>query len=369
MKKLNVLYCYFIHCLGGKETDFQFVEKQLKDTFNKVFINGDEKETNNVIYCYRSSSNSGFLTAAKTPLGTWIENDYNEYTRTFENNFITELKSYKEKYNNNNENEFELNIYITIVGHSIGGNVGRAVIARLYSPLTKNNQKFDNYFEWMKKENPFISDIKPCSYVSINSPHLGSLIAKSKSTENVMKKTERFFVRTACNSLLGKIGKELAFGDDISNSILPGIDRKISKYLLVNNCCPEAMDALAKFPNRTLFSNIRYDMQVKYCSAMGCLETPLPLLLEKEKDVLVPDNEYDARIVMYSGFNEGSELEYYQKELFNEVISKDFYYKNTKYVPSLDIDAQIKNALNNKRKYSLINEDTKENHLEKYGKS
>ncbi|KAG4081665.1 hypothetical protein H8356DRAFT_1757322 [Neocallimastix lanati (nom. inval.)] len=95
------------------------------------------------------------------------------------------------------------------------------------------------------------------------------------------------------------------------------------------------MDALAQFPNRTLFSFLRHDLQ--------------------EKSLLIPDNQNDIRIVMISGFEKGPELDFYKKELFNEALSKGFYYNNTKIVPSPDIDAQIQRAL--KMKFSKFNEE------------
>ncbi|KAG4084886.1 hypothetical protein H8356DRAFT_1435814 [Neocallimastix lanati (nom. inval.)] len=354
MKKLNVLYCYFIHCLGGKKTDFQFVKKQTEETFEKVFINKDNEKVSNVISCYCSSVNSGYIAAAKTPLEVMIDNDFMEYTQHFETNFMEELKFYHNKYLQEDK-DLELNVYITIVGHSIGGNIARGIITKLYSTFSKN-EIYKNYFEYIKQKNSFISNIQPCSFVSICSPHLGSLTANSKKSDSFFKKAEKFVVRNACSSVLGGIGKELVFQDNqLKNTKLPKIHENTSKNLLIDHCNPKAMDALAQFPNRTLFSFLRHDLQVKYCSAMGCLETPLPYLLKKEKSLLIPDNQNDIRIVMISGFEKGPELDFYKKELFNEALSKGFYYNNTKIVPSPDIDAQIQRAL--KMKFSKFNEE------------
>jgi len=123
-------------------------------------------------------------------------------------------------------------------------------------------------------------------------------------------------------------------------------EEQLSKYALINNCSKKAMADLGRFPNRTLTAHLRNDVQVKYCSAMGCIETPYPHLYKHEKERLVNDKINDVRIVMYSGFGEGSELDFYKKEIFNEKVSPKFYYDNTtKYIPDIDIDEQIKNAL------------------------
>jgi len=379
MKKLNVLSCYLIHGLGGENKDFTAVQQNLEKTFEQLFKKDDDNEVSNIINCYRTSANSGMKSTF--PLETMFENEFNEYIKYFEDTLIKDLKSNESKYNKFEDVDCE--IYISFSGHSLGGNVARGLITKLYSMYTKDNENYENYFEYIKKEYSFIKAVKPCSYLSLSSPHLGSLVSAPNETSKFIKKLEKKVVKSFINIVIGDVGKQLTFQDDkivsktdnkdTQNNSDTTKDKQPSKYSLINCCNKESMDALARFPNRTLTAFLRYDLQVKYCSAMGCIETPLPSILENEKDILIDDKTNDTRIVMYSGF-EGSELEYYQKELFNEEVSKDFYYKNTKVVPSPDIDDQIKRALINKRKQNeknkeqTNNESNEENNIpENYG--
>jgi len=380
MKKLNVLSCYLIHGLGGENKDFALVKERLEETFNELFKKGDNNEISNIINCYCTNANSGMK--ANYPFEIMFENEFNEYSQYFENILIKDLKHNERKYNK--FEDVECDIYISFSGHSLGGNVSRGLITKLYSSFSKNNEIYENYFEYIKKEYPFIRAVKPCSYLSLSSPHLGSLVSPPNKSCSFIKKAEKSAVKSFINLVVGDVGKQLTFQDEkikikTNNKNIPNGNesikgKKVSKYSLMNCCNKESMDALAKFPNRTLTAFLRYDLQVKYCSAMGCIETPLPSLLENEKEILIDNKTNDTRIVMYSGF-EGSELEYYQKELFNEEVSKNFYYKNTKVVPSPNIDEQIKRALINKRKHNRKknNEQTNNknneeiNNTEKYG--
>ncbi|ORX46908.1 hypothetical protein BCR36DRAFT_413854 [Piromyces finnis] len=362
MKKINILFVYLIHGLGGENKDFVNVKVKLEGTFDKLFKDDEnDREVKNIIACYCSSANSGMKSTF--PLEIMFENDFKEYTKYFENNLIKTIRREKDKYNKNND--IECDIYISFSGHSLGGNVARGTITRLYRPYIKNEKNYDNFFEYIKKEYSFITNVIPCSYLSLSSPHLGSLVSEPNETSKFIKRTEKKVVKAFCNLAIGDVGKELTFQDSkvkskASNDSIH--NDKSSKYSLINCCSKESMEALSKFPNRTLTAFLRYDLQVKYCSAMGCIETPLPSILKNEKEILVKDSENDTRIVMYSGYEEGSELEYYQKELFNEKISKNFYYNNTKVVASPDIDDQIKKAIiNNKEKINTVSENSSSN--------
>lgn len=367
MKTLNVLFVYFIHGLNGQNKDFMNIKIKLEETFEKLF-NDDEnnRDVKNKIFSYCTNSNSGM--GSTFPLEVMFENDFKEYTHYFENTLVKSVKRAVESIGS----DVECNIYISLSGHSLGGNVARGTITKLYSPYSKENsgETFENFFEYIKKEYPFIKDVKPCSYLSLSSPHLGSLIAESNETSKLMKKAEKKLVKTFCNNVIGDVGKELTFQDEkvgkksnMENSNKSQAN-KISKYAVINCCDKASMDALARFPNRTLTAFLRYDLQVKYCSAMGCIETPMPTVLDNNKEILIDDGVNDTRIVMLSGFNEDEVLEYYQKEVFNENVSKNFYYNNTKIVSSPDIDNQINRALlrkkirmENKKEHSSKNED------------
>lgn len=389
MKKLNVLLCYFIHGLGGSNEDYKNIKLQFQETFNKLFPDENDKEIKNIVNIYCTNANSGMK--ATFPFEIMFQNEFQEFTQYFENTLVKDLKRDASKYNN--FEGVECNIYLSFSGHSLGGNVARGLITKLYSTFTQKDETFDNYFEYIKKNYTFLTNVIPCSYLSLSSPHLGSLVSPSNESSKFMKKAEKFVVKGFLNTVVGDVGKELTFqenekksnktnknnnnnnnsNNNSNNNINNNNDSndnnneenksKKYKYRIMNCCSKEEMEALARFPNRTLTAFLRYDLQVKYCSAMGCIESPYPSILENEKDILIPGVN-DTRIVMYSGFNEGEELDYYQKEVFNTKISKDFYYDNVKVVPSPDIDDQIKRALANKKeqekKNNNNNNETKE---------
>lgn len=369
MKKLNINLCYFIHGLMGEKTDCQNVQEATENLFEKLFINEEEKDIKNILICYCNEANSG--RGCNCALEIMYDNAYEEFKKYFEETLIKNLKKDEEKYNK--FEGVECNIYLTFSGHSIGGNVSRGLITKLYSKFSKNDETYDNFFQYIQKEYPFISNVIPCSYISVSSPHMGSLVTSS-SEENIkfVKRSEKSVVKLFTNTVVGDVGKELIFQDEkvkkpksvnstsTENDNNNPEEEKISKHTLINNCSKKAMDALALFPNRTLTAHLRNDVQVKYCSAMGCLESPYPNIRDNEKDLLVNDNINDVRMVSYSGFGEDQELEYYQKEVFNEKVLPNFFYPNTKYIPNIDIDEQIKQALINKKSHTS-NTTSKEN--------
>jgi len=375
MKKLNVNLCYLVHCLGGKASTYDNIKESTEKLFEKVFVNEEDKDTKNIFVCYCNEANSGFT--SNYSLEIMFDNAYQEFIQYFEETFIKNLKNDEEKYNK--FEGVECDIYLTFSGHSIGGNVSRGLITKIYSKFSKNNETYDNYFQYIQKQYPFITNIIPCSYIAISSPHLGSLVTKD-AEENIkhMKRSEKTVVKLFTNTVVGDVGKELTFQDEkvknpkkVKNASTEQVnedtEEKISKHVLINHCNKKAMEALAQFPNRTLTAHVRNDVQVKYCSAMGSLESPYPYIINNEKELLVADNTNDVRIVSYSGF--GEELEYYQKEVFNEKISPNFFYPNTKYEADItNIDEQIKQSLLNKKnkKSNSTSQDSIEN-TENYG--
>ncbi|ORX46145.1 hypothetical protein BCR36DRAFT_332024 [Piromyces finnis] len=366
MKKLNVNFCYFVHCLAGRKTHYENLKVETENLFKKLFVNEEDKDTKNIVACYCNEANSGF--SSNFSLEIMFDNAYNEFINYFEETFIKDLKKDEDKYNK--FEGVECNIYLTFSGHSIGGNVSRGLINKLYSKFLKDNETFDTYFQYIQKKYSFISNIIPCSYIAISSPHLGSLVTKNREANiKFIKRSEKTVVNIFTNTVVGDVGKELTFQDEKVKKPKPtsteqeieNMEEKISKHVLINHCSKKAMAALAQFPNRTLTAHLRNDVQVKYCSAMGCLESPFPHIIENEKELLIKDSTNDVRIVSFSGFGENEELEYYQKEVFNEKISPAFFYPDTKYEPNIDIDKQIKQALENK---SQTYQDNKENYEE-----
>jgi len=410
MKRLNIVSFYFVHGLFASGARFNNVIVNVNELFNKLFK--EEKDgIKNIHSCYSARTNAG--RDAIYSLNLMIEKALDEYIYYFEDIFINGLISERKKYKN--FKDIECYIYLSFTCHSLGGNVTRGIIHKLYSPYIRDNQEYENYYEYIKSKYTFITDIIPCSYLTINTPHLGSRVAAPKEVGGIGNKLERYFVQRFCNKI-DAIGKELTFleeeitdeenmednkdieieinsekdssivneEDEISTSDDKNKNKnnnknktnngssqentntskeknknkknkevkikKLSDSILMKYCEKGPMDNLARFPNRTLTGLLRNDMMVKYCSALGCIETPIVSMLESEKDILIKKKNNDTRIVMYSGYNAGSELEYYKKEIFNDKVSKNFYDNNTKEIISLDIDGQIKNALQSQKK-------------------
>ncbi|KAG4103199.1 hypothetical protein H8356DRAFT_1647346 [Neocallimastix lanati (nom. inval.)] len=340
MKELNILYCYLVHGLDRSKDDYGFIKQRTEELFGKVFENQENKEIQNLIYCYCSTSHTGLK--SRDHLIVTSRNDFIEFKEFFENTIIKELNDNKEKYNN-----FEgvkCNIYISISGHSLGGLISRGLIKNIFSVYTFDNVQYDNYLDYLKKVNSFITDIKPCSFLTLSSPHLGSLVSGASTTSSIQKKIEKIGTHVFCDYLISNIGKELVFKDDkIKNNEY----FKDNKPILYQFCEKEYIeDALAKFPNRTLTGFLRYDLQVKYCTAFACIESPLEEL-KQEKDSIIPDENktVDTRIIAISGYNDGPEFDYYKKGLYNEKVLEGFYYDNTRILEPPNIDEQIKQNL------------------------
>lgn len=339
MKGINILYCYLVHGLDRSKDDYEYIKQKTEKVFEKVFENQENKDIQNLIYCYCSTSHTG--AKSKDHLSVSSKNDFIEFEDFFENTIIKNLIDNKEKYNN--FEGVECNIYISISGHSLGGLISRGLIKNIFSIFTHNNIQYDNYFEYLKKTNSFITNIKPCSFLTLSSPHLGSLVSAASTANNLQKKIEKIGTHVFCDYLISNIGKELVFKDEkIKNNKY----YKDNKPILYQYCDKEYMEALEKFPNRTLTGFLRYDLQVKYCTAFACIESPLEKL-KQEKNSIIPDenNTVDTRIIAISGYNDGPEFEYYKKNLFNEKILENFYYSDTRILEPPNIDEQIKQNL------------------------
>jgi len=168
----------------------------------------------------------------------------------------------------------------------------------------------------------------------LSAPHLGVML-RSESGQigpRIFQHISKFF----CKHLTGDIGKTFIYRDASSN--------KEGKPTIIQLNDTASIKAYAHFPNRTLMGCIRYDMPVKFSSAMGSIDQPIR---EFEKNgAMVEEGKVDTRMLFYSGYEEESELEYYQKELFNEKISKGLFYSTTtQHRPNPDIDEQIRKGL------------------------
>ncbi|KAG4095630.1 hypothetical protein H8356DRAFT_996592 [Neocallimastix lanati (nom. inval.)] len=328
MTSINILCCYYLHGLDGSEKDFQCIKSKVKENFNLLFQEANKSNNiKNYHYGYCSNDNANLKSHAE--LKVMVDKSFNELNNFLENIVLSNFKNDYQKEYNNFEN-IPCNLYFSIIGHSLGGLISRGLAKKIYSEFEKDDSKFENYFEYLKKKFTFISTINPCSFLTLSTPHLGSLV--NNENGGLIKFSMKTFSRTYCNFLSGSIGKTFIYKDN-----------KNKKPGLIELCQKEYMDAYAKFPNRTLIGCVRNDIPVKICSAMGSIHHPLPEY--EEEKLLVDNSKSDTRICSYSGYNEGEELEYYQKEIFNENSSKNMFYNNTKLLPPPNIDKEIEEGL------------------------
>jgi len=352
MVKINLLCCYFVHGLDGSNRDFQSIHEKTEEIYNSLFKNENEDDVKNYFYGYRSNDNALFKTHGQFQV--LVDKSFNELQNFLENIALTNFQKDNEEKYNHFEN-VECNLYFSIIGHSLGGLISRGVVKYIYSSFKKEDFEYVNYFEYLKNKFSFITTIKPCSFFTLSTPHLGSLACNENGS--IIKRTEKNMVRFYCNYFSGSIGKVFTYRDG-NKDIKPTLIRLSQK---------EYMDIYAKFPNRTLIGCVRFDIPVKFCSAIASLDHPV---FEYEKEnILIDKSKSDTRICSYSGY-EGKELEYYQKEIFNEKVSENMYYKDTKNIPPPNIDEQIKTGL---EKINYRKNDNNENNNEdktqlKYGK-
>lgn len=341
MKVVNILYCYFVHGVDRTKADFEVIQKKTEEIFQNTFNHQEDADVKNLIYGYCSTSHTG--SKSRDHLCVTSKNDFIEFGEYLEKTILKELQ---EKYNWEGEG-IQCNIYISITGHSLGGVICRGLIKNIYSTYSpkegEENVQYDSYPDYLKKTYPFLTTIQPCSFLTLSSPHLGARVAEPGKAKSILKKLEKFASRVSTDYLMSYVGKELAFRDDrIKNN---EYYEKKQQPVLFQFCDKDYMDALAQFPNRTLTGFLRYDVQVKYCTAFACLENYMKDWKEEKDTNVFDEKAVGTKIIAISGYQEGEEWEEYKKFLYNEQVLKDFYYQDTRILEPPNIDEQIKNNL------------------------
>jgi len=360
---INLLCTYYLHGLDGRQEDFQAIKDKVEETFTSLFntnvddnetVNGEEGHEDKIInhnFGYCSYTNAEKKSHEAFPVLT--ERSFKELQVFLEDNVLNqcqkEVEEEKEKNINNPEGgeeevKYHYQLYFSIAGHSLGGLILRGVVQHIYLPFQKDGITYDSYFDYLQQRYAtFLKAIIPCSMVMLSAPHLGVML-RSESGQlgpRIFQHISKFF----CKYLAGDIGKMFIYRDASSNNG--------GKPTIIQLNDPASIKAYAHFPNRTLMGCIRYDMPVKFSSAMGSIDQPIR---EFEKNgAMVEGGKVDTRMLFYSGYEEGAELEYYQKELFNEKISKGLFYSTTtQHRPNPNIDEQIREGLEklqSKKKY------------------
>ncbi len=139
-------------------------------------------------------------------------------------------------------------LYLSFVGHSLGGIIIRYCIPFLFSKMQ------DKTFSLFSKLIPqhVTHNIIPVTYMSICTPHLGS---RRPGTGNWKQKVWKQMVSLYINNLIGKTGKQLYLEDE--EQILHQMSKPDSPFI----------EALLLFQHQTLVSVVHHDMIVPYTSS------------------------------------------------------------------------------------------------------
>ncbi|GAM17350.1 hypothetical protein SAMD00019534_005250 [Acytostelium subglobosum LB1] len=182
----------FVHGLYGAPTDFTNLSSQLKKKHPDINI--------------QLSESNYFFGATRQGIDTCGDRLVSEILK------LTEEHKPKK---------------ISIVGHSLGGVIGRYAIGKLEE---------QNYF----------NEVKPVQFVSLSSPHCGSRRPPNGWLNRIISKYTDTFISTT--------GNQLMLTDDEKDPLLVRLANKHGSY----------HKALSRFENRTLYSNIENDFQVVF---------------------------------------------------------------------------------------------------------
>ncbi|KAL9644916.1 hypothetical protein ABK040_005396 [Willaertia magna] len=233
-------YIYILaHGLHGFKSDFQYIAKQLTDLYtnnkeNALIINSEFNE---------KKTHQGLEVLGKNLLLEVLKHIYEQ-----EKEVKKEIKLQHRK------------IFLSVVGHSLGGLILRSMIKLLFFDLLDENSTFckENRNELETFREYYLQCIEPylipTSFLTISSPHLGS----RRPGGGFFKNTYRFLAHSFMN-VLGKTGSELKFED---SNIL-------EECLLYKMSIPNSdfIKALLKFKYRTLVSAIHFDTTVPFASS------------------------------------------------------------------------------------------------------
>ena len=219
-----------------------------------------------------------------------------------------------------NANQIKYRLYLSIIGHSLGGLIARYVARLLLdptpplfgptgsSPLPVQNIQPSNpfYLSDLLKQHPVVESSNPLTFMTICTPHLGSRRSVQPAS-SIVSNFARIVSQLYLNYIAGATGKELLLADgaggdgwwelDASESASrrdgPGVseradstgDEDLSVPLLYRMSLPSSpyMRALAQFRGVTLLSAVRNDVPVAFCSAAITDKHPHPELFDEKR--------------------------------------------------------------------------------------
>jgi hypothetical protein len=183
-------------------------------------------------------------------------------------------------------------IYLSMIGHSLGGLINRNSITWLFSDEKMGNLYRDNdtsAVELRKEFAPYRQTCKLVSYTSLVSPHMGSRRAGGRkvSYKSLRKNCINYFL----NSVIKQSGKELGLRDEV-------IYNGKTTCLLSLMSDPEGpyLKILKQFEQRTAVGATHYDIVVPLPSATIRSHNPY----KPPKNIKTPQ----FRIMGYSGFED-----------------------------------------------------------------
>ena len=274
MKEQNLFLCILSHGVNSSKSDLELLESKIEKLFNSAFSfeNKDESKdnkftnhsnrsyhnlidnnTDNTIYIINSNCNAyikshySIEVLAKNLLNEVKQNLENEILPAFEKKIISKYtkNNINEKTDNNtiengntgkaNENkklkyteeekkllfeDIKCNLYISVLGHSLGGLILRYFIKLLYDKNNRNNSDSSesindeiynslSFLDYIKQKYTYIKEIIPCSYISVATPHLGSCIPSIQTSNQLKSKITNGFQSLVFSTIMGDSGRQL----------------------------------------------------------------------------------------------------------------------------------------------------------------
>jgi len=275
MNKQNLFICILSHGVNSSKYDLELLNSKIQKSFNIAFgyekkddkkkdSKKEKKNSNhnsdidNTIYCINSNCNSYIKShsnieiLAKNLLNETKQNLENEIFPSFEKKILEkyynsetnknnisnfEKSNSTEKLNENKKNKYNkdekkilyenchCNLYISVLGHSLGGLILRYFIKLLYDKNSSinNNGSNDNsindineeiynslsFIDFIKQKHSYIKNIIPCSYISVATPHLGSCIPDIQTNIQLKSKLTNSFQSIIFSTVFGDTGREL----------------------------------------------------------------------------------------------------------------------------------------------------------------
>jgi len=273
MKKQNLFLCILSHGVNSSKYDLELLESKIEKIFNSAFSNENKDESkenkitnhnnrsnhnllddniDNTIYIINSNCNAyikshySIEVLSKNLLNEVKQNLENEILPAFEKKIISKYSknSTSENINDNNtvkkgklnENkkpkytkedkkilyeDCQCNLYISVLGHSLGGLILRYFIKLFYDTNNTNNNSGSSesindeiynslsFVDYIKQKHSYIKNIIPCSYVSVATPHLGSCIPSIQTSTQLKSKIANGLQSLVFSTVLGDSGRQL----------------------------------------------------------------------------------------------------------------------------------------------------------------